>query len=202
MNGPGQILPVAAARRPAKTALITATRSLTYAELDDLSTRVACALLRRGVTAGRPVALYAPNSWQWIVAYHGILKAGAVVNPINVMLTPPEVAFILGDCGAVSILTSGAHVAGVAELTGDMPQLTSVISLDAAVAGHDCLADLAAESPGTLPAPPAPTATSTIGYTSGTTGHPKGAVQTQRAVLLNCALTATVHSRAADDICV
>ena len=50
MNGPGQILPFAAARRPAKTALITATRSLTYAELDDLSTRVACGLLRRGVT--------------------------------------------------------------------------------------------------------------------------------------------------------
>jgi long-chain acyl-CoA synthetase len=202
MNGPGQILPFAAARRPAKTALVTATRSLTYAELDDLSTRVACGLLRRGVTAGRPVALYGPNSWQWIVAYHGILKAGAVVNPINVMLTPPEVAFILGDCGAVGILTSAAQVESVAGLTGDLPDLRNVISLDAPVAGHESVADLAAEHPGVLPTPPAATATSTIGYTSGTTGHPKGAVQTQRAVLLNCALTATVHSRAADDVCV
>ncbi|HEY3604771.1 MAG TPA: AMP-binding protein, partial [Sporichthyaceae bacterium] len=90
MNGPGQILPVAAAKWGAKTALITATRSLTYAELDDASTRVACGLLRRGVQPGRVVSLYGPNTWQWMVAYHAILKAGAVVNPINSMLTPPE----------------------------------------------------------------------------------------------------------------
>jgi long-chain acyl-CoA synthetase len=201
MNGPGQILPYAAARRPAKTALITPTRSLTYAELDDLSNRVACGLLRRGVTAGRPVSLYGPNSWQWIVAYHGILKAGAVVNPINVMLTPPEVAYILGDCGSVAILTSSAQVETVAGITADIPDLKHVISLDAPVAGHESMADLFAESPAALPAPPAATATSTIGYTSGTTGHPKGAVQTQRAVLLNCAHTATAHTRIADDIC-
>jgi long-chain acyl-CoA synthetase len=202
MNGPGQILPAAAARRPAKTALITATRSLTYAELDDLSTRVACALLRRGVTAGRPVSLYAPNSWQWIVAYHGILKAGAVVNPINVMLTPPEVAFILGDCESTAIFASAAQVEALAGITGELPGLGHVFALDAPVGGYETLADLADEPGGVLPAPPDPVATSTIGYTSGTTGHPKGAVQTQRAVLLNCALTATVHSRTADDILV
>jgi long-chain acyl-CoA synthetase len=202
MNGPGQILPAAAARWPAKTALITATRSLTYAELDDASTRVACGLLRRGVQPGRVVSLYGPNSWQWVVAYHGILKAGAVVNPVNSMLTPPEVAFILGDAQSTAMLTASAHVETIAGLTGDLPELNSVLSLEASVPGYESLADLIAESPQTLPPPPAPTDSSTIGYTSGTTGHPKGAVQTQRAVLFNCALTATSHSRAADDICV
>jgi long-chain acyl-CoA synthetase len=202
MQGPGQILPAAAARWPAKTALITATRSLTYAELDDASSRVACGLLRRGVQPGRVVSLYGPNSWQWVVAYHGILKAGAVVNPINSMLTPSEVAFILSDAQSTGILTASAQVETVAGLTADSPELHNVLSLDAPVTGHQSLADLLAEPPESLPPAPEPTDSSTIGYTSGTTGHPKGAIQTQRAVLFNCALTATSHSRAADDICV
>jgi long-chain acyl-CoA synthetase len=202
MNGPGQILTAAAAARPDKTALITATRSLTYAELDDASTRVAGALLRRGVRPGRVVSLFGPNSWQWIVAYHAILKAGAIVNPINSMLTPPEVAYILGDAESTAIFTTAAQVPTVADLTGDLPELASVFALDAAVAGRESLMDLAEQSPVELPPAPEPTATSTIGYTSGTTGHPKGAVQTQRAVLFNCALTATAHSRGPDDVCV
>jgi len=202
MKGPGQILDAAASRWPAKTALITATRSLTYRELDEASTRSAGALLRRGVRPGQVVSLYGPNSWQWIVAYHGILKAGAVVNPINSMLTAPEVAYILGDAGAVAILTAAAQVETVAGLTADLPELRHVFSLDAEVDGHEALADLAEEPALELPPAPEPTATSTIGYTSGTTGHPKGAVQTQRAVLFNCALTATSHSRASDDVCV
>jgi long-chain acyl-CoA synthetase len=202
MNGPGQILPVSAARWPAKTALITATRSLTYAELDDASTRVACGLLRRGVQPGRVVSLYGPNTWQWIVGYHGILKAGCIVNPINSMLTPPEVAYILGDAQSTAILTASAHVETVTGLTRELPELGSVLSLEAAVAGHESLGDLLAESPGSLPPAPELTDPSTIGYTSGTTGHPKGAVQTQRAVLFNCALTATSHSRTENDICV
>jgi long-chain acyl-CoA synthetase len=202
MNGPGQILTAAAAVRPAKTALITATRSLTYAELDDASTRVAGALLRRGVRPGQVVSLFGPNSWQWIVAYHAILKAGAVVNPMNSMLTPPEVAYILGDAEATAIFATASQVPTVADLTGGLPELANVFALDAAVSGREQLTDLAEESPVALPPAPEPTATSTIGYTSGTTGHPKGAVQTHRAVLFNCALTATAHSRGPDDVCV
>jgi long-chain acyl-CoA synthetase len=202
MQGPGQILSVAAARRPDKTALITATRSLTYAELNDASTRAAGALLRRGVRPGRVVSLFGPNTWQWVVAYHAILKAGAIVNPINSMLTPPEVAYILGDAESTAILATAAQVSTVADLTGELPELTGVFALDAEVAGHETLMDLAGESPTSLPPAPEPTATSTIGYTSGTTGHPKGAVQSQRAVLFNCALTATAHSRGPDDVCV
>jgi long-chain acyl-CoA synthetase len=154
------------------------------------------------VQPGRVVSLYGPNSWQWVVAYHGILKAGAVVNPINSMLTPSEVAFILGDAQSTGILTTAAQVETMAGLTGDLPELRNVLSLESTVAGHESLADLIAEAPEALPPAPEPTASSTIGYTSGTTGHPKGAVQTQRAVLFNCALTATSHSRCADDICV
>ena len=60
-------------------------------------------LVARGIAPGDRVSLYAQNRWEWIVAYHGILKAGAVVNPINVMLTAKEVRYVLGDCGARAI---------------------------------------------------------------------------------------------------
>ena len=97
-----RILHDAAAKYGDKTALITSGRVLTYRELDDLSSAFR-ALIQQGTIEGDPVSIYSQNRWEWIVAYHGILKAGAVVNPINVMLTPDEVAFILGDCGAVRL---------------------------------------------------------------------------------------------------
>jgi long-chain acyl-CoA synthetase len=78
-----QILPRAAARFGHKTALISAARTLSYAELDALSRHVAGAMAARGIASGDRVSIYAQNCWEWIVAYHGILKAGAVVNPIR-----------------------------------------------------------------------------------------------------------------------
>jgi long-chain acyl-CoA synthetase len=148
------------------------------------------------------VSLYAQNRWEWVVGYHGALRSGAVVNPVNVMLTLEELAFVLGDCGAAAVFTSGAQAARVVELTRDLPGHPAVIAFDGEVPGATAFDDLLA----TADEPPAltvdPDAPSTIGYTSGTTGHPKGAVQSQRAVLLNCALTATMHGRDERDVVV
>ncbi len=80
LRGPGDILPATARRFRDKTALITAERTLTYAELDDLTARAAAGLRAAGVEPGQVVSLYGPNSWQWVVAYHAVLRAGAVVN--------------------------------------------------------------------------------------------------------------------------
>ena len=101
-----QILPRAAARYGNKSALITDTRTLSYAELDALSDRVAAALAARGIAPGDRVSLYSQNCWEWIVTYHGIIKAGAVVNPLNVMLTAQETRYVLSDCGARAIFCS------------------------------------------------------------------------------------------------
>ena len=66
---------------------------------------------------GDRVSLYSPNRWKWVVAYHAALRAGAVVNPINVMLSAEEVAFVLNDCGAAAIFTSGEKAEVIAGLT-------------------------------------------------------------------------------------
>jgi len=196
LRGPGDILPATTRRYRDKTALITAERTLTYAELDDLTARAAAGLRAAGVQSGQVVSLYGPNSWQWVVAYHAILRAGAVVNPVNVMLTPPEVAFVLKDCGAAAVLAAGEQLAALrAAGVG-----TAGFVLDGD--GPDGLTALLAAEPLEDQPDIDPDALCTIGYTSGTTGHPKGAMQSQRAVLYNCALTATMHGRSERDVVV
>jgi non-ribosomal peptide synthetase component E (peptide arylation enzyme) len=107
----GTIVTRAARRFGAKTALIAPGRTLTYSELDDLCDRVAGGLHDIGVRPGDRISLYSPNRWEWVIAYHAALRAGAVVNPVNVMLTAEEVAFVLNDCGAAAIFTSGGSAA-------------------------------------------------------------------------------------------
>ena len=201
MNGPGDILPAAAARFGDKPALVTSTRTLSFVELDELSDRVAAALLDRGVRPGQPVSLYSRNRWEWVVAYHGALKAGAVVNPVNVMLTAEELVFVLRDCGAGALFTSSDKAGTVLAHRDDLPELRTVVAFDGPVDGALPLDALLDARPGGRVGVD-PDRPSTIGYTSGTTGHPKGAVQSHRAVLLNCALTATMHGRTENDVVV
>ena len=121
----GTILTRSARRFGAKTALITGGRSLTYQALDDMCQRVACGLHEIGVRPGDRVSLYSPNRWEYVVAYHAALRAGAVVNPINVMLTAEEVAFVLNDCGAAAIITSREKAETILGLTRDVSTAAS-----------------------------------------------------------------------------
>src|SRR6202158_5442590 len=113
----GAIVRRAARRFGSKPALIAGDRTVTYEELDDLCDRVAGGLHELGVRPGDRVSLYSTNRWEWVVAYHAALRAGAVVNPINVMLTPEEVAFVLNDCGAAVIFTAGEKAEVIVGLT-------------------------------------------------------------------------------------
>jgi long-chain acyl-CoA synthetase len=197
----GTIIARAAQRFGSKTALIAGGRALSYADLDDMCGRVAHGLRALGVLPGDRVSLYSLNRWEWVVAYHAALRAGAVVNPINVMLTPEEVAFVLNDCGAAAIFTAGNKAEVIAGLTQDVPSLRQIISFDSS-GGGTFFGDLlggprlaASEVPR-----PAPADLSTIGYTSGTTGHPKGAMQSHRAVFLNTAALFAVQTRTERDV--
>jgi long-chain acyl-CoA synthetase len=192
-GGPSAILRRAADRDPQGLALVTATRRLTYRALDLAAAAIAGGLRSSGIAPGEVVSLYSPNRWEWIAAYHGILRAGAVVNPINAMLTAEEVAYILGDCGAVAVVASGSSM----ERLGSLPErVRLVVDLDG-----DSFAELLAADPAD-PVDVAGDGPSTIAYTSGTTGHPKGAVQSQYGVLVNCLHTAKLHGRGPDDVVV
>ena len=197
----GTILIWSAKSFGSQSALIAGERTFTYAELDDLCARVAGGLHELGVRPGDRVSLYSPNRWEWVVAYHAALRAGAVVNPINVMLTPEEVAFVLNDCGAAAIFTAGEKAEVILDLTRAVPSLRRVISFDAAGGGVTAFGDLLGSRAQAPDVPrPAPADLSTIGYTSGTTGHPKGAMQSHRAVFLNTAALFAVQTRTSRDV--
>jgi long-chain acyl-CoA synthetase len=197
----GAILPRAARRFGPKTALVAGGRTLSYEELDRLCDRVAGGLYEIGVRPGDRVSLYSPNRWEWVVAYHSGFRVGAVLNPINVMLTAEEVSFVLNDCGAAAIITSGDKAETILGLTRDVPTLQRVISFDAIGGEATWFGDLLSSAENAPEVPrPAPADLSTIGYTSGTTGHPKGAMQSHRAVFLNTAALFGLQTRTERDV--
>ena len=119
------ILRESARSHPQKPAVMIGGTSVTYAELDVLSDRFATGLLARGLRPGDAVGLQLPNVPQFVIAYFGILKAGCVVVPMNVLFKAGEVGYVLADAGARLLVTwagaaeeaaKGAADAGITEL--------------------------------------------------------------------------------------
>jgi long-chain acyl-CoA synthetase len=163
------IVTVSAGRAPAAVAVRLAGLELTYAELDDRSARLAALLREKGMQQGDRVGVMLPNVLEFPISYYGVLRAGAVVVPMNVLLKRREIAFYLEDSGTKLLLAwhgfaeearGGAADAG-AELIEVEPE-----------AFADLLGD---RDPATEIAETEEEDTAVILYTSGTTGKPKGA---------------------------
>ncbi|WTB27815.1 long-chain fatty acid--CoA ligase [Streptomyces virginiae] len=159
------------------------TTTLTYAQLDDLTARTAALLQDRGVRPGDRVAVITPNVPHFPIAYYGILRAGAVVVPMNPLLKAPEIAFILRDAGARTVLTSPMSAAETAEAA----TATETDCLVLEPGGFDALLD--GIEPVVAVFDAQDTDPAVILYTSGTTGTPKGAELTHRNLLTNTATT-------------
>jgi long-chain acyl-CoA synthetase len=82
---------------PDRDAVVHGKTRLTYAELEAKASQVAGALAARGLGRGDRVALSCPNLPYFPVVYYGILKAGATVVPLNILLTEREIAYHLAD---------------------------------------------------------------------------------------------------------
>ena len=200
IESPAHILPAAAKTYGDKVALITEDAQLSFNELEQRSNQLANALVERGIKAGDRVSLYSPNCWEWVVSYHGVLKTGAVVNPVNVMLTPEEVEFVANDCGAKLIIGSSEKLEPIVNLVDSGTVETLVCFGDDVPGGTTSFTELLDGQPTDFTvADIDPASLSTIAYTSGTTGHPKGAMQSHYSVAINIALTALMHGRTHDD---
>ncbi|MEU4420723.1 AMP-binding protein [Actinoplanes sp. NPDC024001] len=151
-------------------------RQLSYAALDERSSRVACALLSFGLTTGDRVALLCGNRLEYPEIAAGIAKAGLVMVPVNPRLTAPEVAFILGHSGARMLIADS-------EPDLDFPGAFVRIGpeyekwLDDARAVDPCVA-VNERDP------------FCIAYTAGTTGDPKGVLISHRSRSLTFYATA------------
>jgi long-chain acyl-CoA synthetase len=197
----GQMASEAARKFGDREALVFEGRTFTFRELDALIGRAAAGLDGLGVGWGDVVSLYASNSWQWVVSFHAVQRLGAIVNPVNTMLTQPELEFVANDCGAKAIILSeDKHdkIAGLQANTGVGTFVTFAADAPAGVMGFDELITSGREAP--APAAVDPSELSTIAYTSGTTGHPKGAMLSHRAVYLAALTLGMMQSRRSDDI--
>ena len=196
----GELLPTAARRFADRTALIVEGRSFTFAELDSLASRVAHGLVSLGVQPGDRITLYGPNCWEWVVGYHAIARTGAVVNPISSMLTPEEVGYVVTDSGARVLVTSDDKAASLLGLV-DAGDVSHVVAWGgSAPAGTTSLTGwLATADRDFPPADREPSDLGAICYTSGTTGHPKGAMQSHRSVVAAATGTVLMGARGPDD---
>ncbi len=179
----GTVLSASAELRPDKTALVLGERRIAYAELDRAARGVAASLHARGIRPGDHVAVMIPNVPEFTIAYFGILYAGCTVVPLNVLLSPPEVAYHLEDSEAKLLfhhpLFAGPAEKGAAE--AGVPALPSE-------GEGETVATLAAAEPVRALHPTGPDDGAVILYTSGTTGKPKGAWLSHANLFVNCAV--------------
>jgi len=174
---------------PDRVAVVGADMTLTYAQLDAASSRVANALASRGVVKGDRIAVSCPNVPYFPIVYYGILKAGGVVVPLNILLTEREIAYHLADCGAKAYFcfegTPGLEVGRAGRKAFDATESCEHFILLA----EESFAEFTHRQPGTCrSAPTAETDTAVILYTSGTTGQAKGAQLTHSNMVHNALL--------------
>jgi long-chain acyl-CoA synthetase len=160
-----------AAERPA---LQFEARQITLAEVLDRAARMAGRFRAAGVVAGDRVALQVPNVPAFSFLYYGILRAGAIVVPMNPLLRPPETAYGL-EHSAAKILIRFAPAALEPESSG----------VDVLDIRDPWMDDLMGSAPDEAISPVQGDDTAVILYTSGTTGRPKGAELTHRGLKLN-----------------
>ena len=194
----------AAMETPDKTALIFDDVRISYAQLDALSDGVAAGLRAIGVGRETAVGLQLPNIPHFLIAYFGILKAGAAAVPMNVLLKAPEVTHQLRDSGARLLLTwdgVAAEAAKGAAEAGDVPVYVVVTGTAPMPEGARDAAELTAPVTGSLDIEATePTDTAVIIYTSGTTGKPKGAQLTHFQLYMNCDVAGRLFGLVKDDV--
>ena len=214
--GPAALLAAAAAEHPDKLALVeSGGRSLTWAQLDDEVGRVATGLTAAGVVAGYRIIVITGNRLEFVTTYLGILRAQAVAVPLNPGASAREVARVVADCGARMVVAEGETVSTVraaAALVDDaLAGRASTLDQDVPAEVLDRLVRPRVVLIGTTllpgersydhlradtarPAPPLqdPEHTAALLYTSGTTGLPRAAMLSHRALATNIEQVAAI----------
>jgi long-chain acyl-CoA synthetase len=195
---------------PERPAVVRGDTVLTYGQVDALANQLANALVAGGIAPGQRVALSCPNLEWFPVAYYGILKAGAVVVPLNVLLKGREIAYHLEDSGASAYLC----FAGLPDLPMGQMGHEGFRRVDACrtmvllpadplapspIEGVPTFFEYVAGQPPTCDSvATAADDTAVVLYTSGTTGQPKGAELSHANMVINARLSEQLY-RSPDD---
>ena len=158
-------------------------QEVTYRALREMSDRLANALSRTEVRGAR-IAVLLPQCTQTAAAHIAITKMGCISLPLFTLFGPDALRHRLRDSGASAVITDTSGARMLADLRGDLPDLTRVLCIDGPVAGaEDFDAALAAASARFTALDTAADDPAILIYTSGTTGAPKGALHAHRVLL-------------------
>ena len=185
------ILEESATRNPDKVAVILDDFKLTYGQLNMAANQVANALVGAGLKPGDRVGMMLPNIPQFPIVYFGILKAGMIAVPMNVLLKAPEVEYYLGDSEASAFfyfdLFAGEAVEGASRVDSVKTRVQVSVTGTAAPEGAvDLGAFMGTQSPAFDTVATQADDICLLIYTSGTTGHPKGAALTNFNLFMCC----------------
>jgi long-chain acyl-CoA synthetase len=166
---------------PDETAIVEENREISFLEFNHDSNRVATALIHLGVQAGDHIALCAPNSYQWLAFYFGVLKAGAVAVTLSSALSKTELAALLDDARPKALFTVDEKLEALGDRR-DRPYLKDVISPGGDIPykrlvekGSHAFKSVDLERKNTA----------AILYTGGTTGTPKGVMLSHENMLIS-----------------
>jgi long-chain acyl-CoA synthetase len=165
-----------------KTALVTAERRVTYAELGQMTDALAASLCARGVKRADRVLVFMDNCWEAAVSIFATLKAGATFSPINASTKAGKLAYIIGNCEPAAILTQARLMPVVREALGEhLDRQIIVLSTE----GRNGVPDSAGSFADALTVAGSPVNhggadddLAMLIYTSGSTGQPKGVMMT------------------------
>ncbi|MCA1710212.1 MAG: AMP-binding protein [Actinobacteria bacterium] len=181
-----ELVRAAAESSPDKAAFLFRDRTLTWSEVDRTVDAVAAGLIRLGARTGDRVAVQLGNTPDFPLVYFGALRAGLVAVPVNTSYTRGELSHCLGDSGARVLVTSRSGADVGLQLVGKLGTLEHVVVADVASApqGATSLDELG--RPGErVDAVGGGEDLAVLIYTSGTSGRPKGAMLSHRALLAN-----------------
>jgi fatty-acyl-CoA synthase len=180
----GQMLSVHARLSPHSAGARDLSRTMTFAQWNERSCRLANSLLGLGLTKGDRVAILAYNCVEWVEIYAATAKAGLVAVPINFRLLGAEVRYIVENAEAAALIVQDELVGIIEEIRNDLPVAADRFihfGKSACPVGYRAFEELIAA--GSAREPDQRVLMSdpwTLMYTSGTTGHPKGAIRSHR----------------------
>jgi len=195
----GDLLRRSAARYPAKTAIVYGDLRQSYADLDRTVNRTANALAARGVGKGDRFAILSHNNHAFVVAYFALARLGAISVPINFMLGPGEVAYILEHSGATGMLVEEALLPVAEEAVSEQVRVRGVIG--AARDGWEAIGDWMAHDDDSEPQVEiADDDPIQLMYTSGTESRPKGATLSSRSLISQYVTCVVDGEMSGDDV--
>jgi long-chain acyl-CoA synthetase len=175
----GELLSASARKHPHRVAIVFGRKKITYKTLEELTDHCASGLMDLGIKKGDKVALFLDNCPEFVISYYGILKAGAVVVPINYMFKTEEAKYILEDSQTKALVTLRVYLAMAEELRLRVDSLKSIVT------PHELLHPKKHHPHAFVQASADPEDLAVILYTSGTTGFPKGAMLSHANLISN-----------------